>query len=57
MKPKTCNCPAYAFPHREGSGKCADLTERIETKREDPLDYFGVRSLFRAEPEVKLTGL
>jgi hypothetical protein len=19
---ETCSCPAYAFPHREGSGKC-----------------------------------
>jgi len=22
MSGKTCKCPAYDFPHREGSGKC-----------------------------------
>lgn len=57
MQPKPCNCAAYTFPHRDGSGKCGDLQDARETKREDPLDYYGVRSLFRAEPEVKLTGM
>ena len=25
IKVKPCNCPAYAFPHRLDSGKCAAL--------------------------------
>lgn len=40
-KPKrnqiTCNCPAYAFPHRQGGGKCT-LPEHCELYDDDWCD-------------------
>ena len=42
-KNKTCNCPAYPFPHRLGSGKCGTdcqhPTATVYTTRH-PGDYY-----------------
>jgi len=50
-KQKTCNCPAYPFPHRMSSGKCGSNCRHPEVKTEwkrypgtyyEPDDYEGV---------------
>ena len=33
-KNKTCNCPAYDFPHRMGSGECGTNCQHPEVEYE-----------------------
>lgn len=44
-KQKTCNCAAYAFPHRLDSGKCRELYNEECEREAKEFQYYETRGL------------